>query len=251
MNWFEVMGIASTSALFLPVIVTFALRLAWYKSFPALLIYYILVFAYNLISLDFIGANKQFIYYFGVANNLMDAPLMLAFMTYFSKTASFRNKMKLLIPVFVLFELIVIMINGFNVDSAIIVLGPGLLTVLGFATLFFFHQAKIAIARQKAVGKTCMVAALIFAYCGYFFIYVVYYLLKTPDKFNTLIIYFLINIFSCLIISTGIVLERKRVRQIAELQTARKELRVVYGRAEIATAASKKKQPQWKDGNPI
>jgi hypothetical protein len=247
MNWFDVMGLASTGALFLPIIVTLALRLAWYKSFPALLIYYIMSFGYNLISLDYFGANKHFLYYFGVANNFMDAPLMLSFMTYFSKTASFRNKMKLLIPAFILFELIVILINGFNIDSAIIALGPGLLTVLFFATFFFFHQAKIAIARQKAVGKTCMVAALIFAYCGYFFIYVVYYLLKTPDKFNTLVIYFLVNIFSSVLISTGIMLERKRVRQLAELQTARNELKVVYGRAEIATAASKKKQPQWKD----
>src|SRR5438477_13086900 len=103
MNWFDMMGLASTGALFLPIIVTLALRLAWYKSFPALLIYYIMSFGYNLISLDYFGVNKQFLYYFGVANNFMDAPLMLSFMTYFSKTASFRNKMKLLIPAFVLF----------------------------------------------------------------------------------------------------------------------------------------------------
>ena len=246
MNWFEVTGILSTSALFLPVITTLALRLAWYKSFPALLVYYVLVFGFNFISLDYFKADKEFVYYFGVANNFLDAPLMLGFMTYFSKTAAFRKKMKLLIPVFVLFEIVVVIVNGFNLDSAIIVLGPGLLIVLCFSVLFFVHLAKIAITRLKAVGKACMVAALIFAYCGYSFIYVVYYLFDTSDKVNTFIVYFLVNIFSCLLLTIGIALERRRVRQLMELQTARNELKVVYGRTEITTAASKK-QPQWKN----
>ena len=51
MTWLEVMGLISTIALFVPIIIIFALRLAWYKSFPALLAYYIIVFGYNLLSL--------------------------------------------------------------------------------------------------------------------------------------------------------------------------------------------------------
>ncbi|HYV53645.1 MAG TPA: hypothetical protein VE933_03555, partial [Chitinophagaceae bacterium] len=160
MKWFELAGIVSTSALFLPVISTLALRLAWYKSFPALLAYYILMFGFNFLSFDYFQANKSFLYYYGVTNNFLDAPLMLTFMTYFSKTAAFRRKMKMVIPAILLFEITVIIINGFNLESAIIVLGPGLLTVLFFSVSFFFHLAKIAITRMKAVGKACMVAAL-------------------------------------------------------------------------------------------
>ena len=149
MNWFELTGILSTSALFLPVITTLALRLAWYKSFPALLAYYILVFGFNFISLDYLKADKEFIYYYEVANNFLNAPLMLTFMTYFSKTAAFRKKMKWLIPAIILLEVIVVIINGFNLDSAIIVLGPGLVMVFFFFFLFFIHIAKISIIRQK------------------------------------------------------------------------------------------------------
>jgi len=246
MTWFEVTGIISTSALFLPVITTLALRLAWYKSFPALLAYYILVFGFNFLSLNYFKPDQNFVYYYGVTINFLDAPLMLTFMTYFSKTAAFRKKMKLFIPALLVFEIVVIIINGFNLDSAIIVMGPGLLTVFGFSVVFFFHLAKIAITRQKAVGKTCMVAAMIFAYGGYCFIYMIYYILDLPDKYSTFILYFLVNIVSCLLLTIGIALERRRVRHLIELQTARKELKIVYGREEITTATSKK-QPQWKN----
>ena len=184
--------------------------------------------------------------YYGVLNNLLDAPLMLVFMTYFSKTASFRKKMKMIVPVFILFEIIVIAIYGFNIKAAIIVLAPGLLLVLGFSLLFFIHQAKITIVHQKAAGKALIVASLLFAYGGYCFIYVVFYLLKTPYKADTYLVYYLITIFSSLLISAGIILERKRVRHLTELQTARKELKVIYGRSETNTAASEK-QPQWKN----
>jgi hypothetical protein len=244
MTWFEVMGIISTSALFLPIIIIFALRLAWYKSFPALLVYYIIVSSQNFLALGFIKANPGFVNNYGVLNNFLDAPLMLSFMTYFSKTASFRKKMKLFIPIFVFFEIVVIAINGFNIHSAIIVMGPGLLLVLCLSLFFFIHQAKITIVHQKAPGKAFIAAALLFAYGGYSFIYVVYYLLKTPYKTDTFIVYYLISIVSSLLIIAGIILERKRVSQLAELQTARKELKIVYGRTETNTAASGK-QPQF------
>jgi hypothetical protein len=246
MTWFDVVGLISTSALLVPIVIIFALRLAWYKSFPALLTYYIIVFAFNLISLEFINADKSFVYYYGVTNNFLDAPLMLSFMTYFSKTAAFRKKMKLMIPAFLLLEIIVIAIYGFTIQAATIVMAPGLLLVLGFSLLFFIHQAKLTIVHQKAAGKAFMVAALLFAYGGYSFIYVVYYLLKTPYKTDTFLVYFLVNIFSSLMISVGIIYERKRVRQLSELQTARKELRVIYGGSDTETAVSQK-QPLWKN----
>jgi small-conductance mechanosensitive channel len=248
MNWFNVMGIISTFSLFVPVLVIVAFRLTWYKSFPALLVYYTMTFCFNLLSLDFIKADKQFLYYFGVASNFLDAPLMLSFMTYFSKTGAFRKKMKMVIPAFVLFEIIVIAINHFRftIQDAIIVLGPGLLLVIGLSLLFFIHQAKITIIHQKAAGKALVISSILFAYGGYSFIYVVYYLLKTPYKTDTFLVYYLVSIFSSLLLSAGIIFERKRVRELKELQTARKELKVVYGRAEKIETTPSKKEPRYK-----
>lgn len=238
MTWFNIVGLISTISLFLPIIIILTLRLAWYKSFPALLIYYFLVSTYNLFSSDLIKADKSFLYYYGIINNLLDAPLMLSFMTYFSTTASFRKKMKLVIPAFVLFELIVITINGFNLTSAVIAIGPGLLLVLIFSTLFFIHQAKITVIHQKAAGKALIAAALLFAYGGYSFIYVVYYLIKTPYKADAHIVYFLITTISSLLLAAGVYFERRRVRQLTELKITREELKMIYGASGTNTAAS-------------
>lgn len=229
MTWYNVVGLISVITLFLPIIVILAFRLAWYKSFPALLIYYIIVFGYNVLTLEFVHMDNSFTRYFGVINNLLDAPLMLSFMTYFSKTALFRKRMMVVVPLFVLFEIIVIAIYGLNIHAAIIIMGPGLLMVLVLSLLFFIHQAKITIIHQKAVGKAFIVTSLLFAYGGYSFIYIVYYLLKTPYKTDTYIVYYLITIFSSLLLTTGVYLERKRVRQLTEVQTTRKELKIIYG----------------------
>ena len=246
MNWFNAVGMISTFSLFLPVLFMVVCRLTWYKSFPALLVYYTITFSFNLLSLDYIKADKIFIYYEGLATNFLDAPLMLTFMTYFSKTAIFRKKMKMIIPFFLLFEIIVIAVYGFNIKAAIIVLGPGLLLVLGFAMFFFIHQAKITIVHQKAAGKALIAASLLFAYGGYLFIYIVYYLLKTPYKTDTFLVYYLVSIFSSVLIGVGIIYERKRVRELMELQTARKELKVIYGRAEEKEMALSKKEPRFR-----
>jgi hypothetical protein len=231
MTWLNVVGLISAIALFLPISIILILRLSWYKSFPALLVYYFLVSCYNIFSMDFVGANKDFIYYFGVINNLLDAPLMLTFMTYFSKTALFRKRMKIIVFVLIVFELVLIAINGFNIGTAIIALAPGLLLVLSFALLFFIHQAKITVVYQKAVGKALIAASLLFAYGGYGFVYVVYYLLKSPYKADTLFVYYLINTFSAFLITAGVFFERKRVKQLTELRVAREELKIVYGRS--------------------
>lgn len=231
MTLFNMVGLISAIALFLPIIIILTLRLGWYKSFPALLVYYFLVSGQTFLSLDFIKVDKSFLYYYGVLNNFLDAPLMLTFMTYFSKTATFRKKMKILIPVLVLFELAVIAILGFNIKAAIIALGPGLLLVFTFSLFFFIHQAKITVVNQKAAGKAFIAASLLFAYSGYSFIYVVYYLLKTPYKSDTQIVYFLVTTFSSLLIAAGLFFERKRVKHLTELKIAREELKVVYGRS--------------------
>jgi hypothetical protein len=229
MTWFEIVGLVSAIALLLPIITILILRLAWYKSFPALLIYYILVAGHTFLTLGLIKTDKTFIYYWGVTNNFLDAPLMLAFMTYFSKTAMFRKKMKLFIPVFIFFELIVIAVFGYNIDAAIIVMAPGLSLVLIFSVLFFIHQARITVVYQKAAGKALITTALLFAYGGYAFVYVVYYLVRTPYKADTFVIYFLVTIISSFLLTTGIFFERKRVKQLTELKITREELKLLYG----------------------
>jgi hypothetical protein len=231
MNWYDVVGLISSIALFVPIIIILLLRLAWYKSFPALLIYYLLVSCQTFLALNFMNASKSFIQMYGITNNFLDAPLMLTFMTYFSKTASSRKKMKIVIGVLIVFEAVTIAIYGYSKQAVPIVLGPGVLSVFIFSALFFFHQAKITIVYQKAAGKALMTASLLFAYSGYLFIYIVYYLLKTPHKADAFLIYYCVTTFSSLIFSAGLFYERKRVKHLTELKIVRQELKIIYGQS--------------------
>ncbi len=228
MNWNFTMGLISTIALFLPIALIIILRLSTYRSFPYLLAYYVFVFVYNLFTEGYINSGGDVIYYWGLTNNLLDAPLMLSFLTYFSTSASFTLKMRVLTLLFLVFDAIVVIWGGFNVSILTIVLAPGLVAILAFCFFFFVRQIKIAIVYQKATGKALMVSSLLFAYGCYSIIYLIYYVFKTKDVANTFLIYFFVTTVSSLLMCVGLLLEKKRVRKLVELKVVRKELSSIY-----------------------
>lgn len=91
MTAYSVMGFISSVALFLPVCFILILRLGSYRSFPALLAYFLMVFVYNLFTEGYITVDHDFKRYWGLSNNLLDAPLMLFFLTYFSPSPLLRD----------------------------------------------------------------------------------------------------------------------------------------------------------------
>src|SRR5437868_4325793 len=125
MNWSSTLGLISSVALFLPVLFILLFKLGGYKTFPALLIYYISVFIYNLLSLKYINAGEDITRYWGITNNLLDAPLMLTFLSYFSTSAVVTKRMKLLIRVFMAFEVAILCWKGITVAAITIIMGPG------------------------------------------------------------------------------------------------------------------------------
>lgn len=238
MTLFNLMGLISTVALSLPIVVLLTTKLAWYRSFPALFFYYLFVLSYNLVLLGYFKIDGNFRYYHGVVNNLLDTPLMLSFLLYFSKTLAFRKKLLIAILGFVVFEIIIITMYGFNAKATTIILAPGLIITLVISLLFFMHQVKIAVVYHKATGKAIMVASLLFAYVGYCFVYSVFYLIQPAFKDDAHLVFFLITIFSSIALSAGIFLERKRVHQLLELQTTREELKAIYGEQQVKKRAN-------------
>jgi len=238
MTLFNLMGLVSTLALALPIIILITAKLTRYKSFPALFFYYLILLSYNLILLGYIKVDGNLKYYHGVVNNLLDTPLILLFLLYFSKTQIFRKKLLIAILSFIVFEMIIVAIYGFTAKATTIILAPGLVITLVISLLFFIHQVKIAVVYHKAAGKAIMVASLLFAYVGYCFVYSVFYLIQPAFKDDAHLVFFLITIFSSIAMSTGIYLERKRVQQLIELQTTREELKAIYGEKEIKKRAN-------------
>ena len=238
MTLFNLMGFISTVALTIPIIILLTTKLTWYKSFPALFFYYFFVLCYNLVLLGYIKIDGHSRYSLGILNNLLDTPLILSFLLYFSKTKGFRKKLQITIFSFIVFEIIIVAIFGYNVTATTIILAPGLTMTLAISLLCFLHQVKIAVEYHKAFGKAVMAASLLFAYVGYSFVYSVFYLIKPVYKDDAHLVFFLITIFSSVAMSTGIYLERKRVQELLELQTTREELKKIYGEEETKKMAN-------------
>jgi hypothetical protein len=229
MTLFALMGLLTTIALITPVFSILINKLSLYKSFPILLFYYSILVIYNFLNLGYITVSKDLLYYLGNTCNLLDTPLMLLFMSYFSQTASFRKKLYILTVGFGAFETLIVAIYGLSTKAATIVLAPGFLLVIGLSLVFFIHQVKIAVVHHKAIGKAIMSTSILFAYVGYAFVYTVYYIIQSPQTADTYLIYFLITIASSVSMSTGVFFERHRVKKLDELKTTRKELKDLYG----------------------
>ena len=228
MSWNSTLGFIALISLALPIILMIGFRLASYRTFPALLISILFAFVYNLLNLGYVQVSKDVITNLNFWNNMLDAPLMLLFLTYLSFSPLFAKKLRIGILAYLIFEISVIAIVGYNNQAMTIILGPGLAAVFLLCFAFFIRHTKITIMHKKASGRAIISAALLFAYGCYFLIYLMYYVLRTPHVADTYLVYFLSVIFSSLLLSAGILIERRRVRKLNELMITRKELSTIY-----------------------
>jgi hypothetical protein len=238
MNWNSIMGLVSSFALAGPILLIFILGLSRYRSFPVLLLYYISVLVYNLITEDYIPVSETVEYNWGLINNLADAPMLILFLTYFSPTKVFNQRLKFVAASFVLYEAVVLTVVGFNFDAITIIIGPGLLIVCGLCLFFFIRHTKQAIEKRKATGKALIVTALLFGYGCYFIIYLLYYVFKAQNNANgepneqyvndTFLVFFIATSLSAFLMCIGLLVEQKRIRKLKELMVTRKELSSLY-----------------------
>ena len=229
MNWKEMMGLVSTVTILLPIFIIAFFRLHRFKCFLALGVYYVLAFCSNLITEGYINVAPEFKRIFGITNNMLDAPLMLIFLAYFSTSAFLSKRIRYSVLIFLAFELVISVIYGYNKNAITIILAPGLALILCISVWFFLRQIKITILHQKATGKVLMISSLLFAYGCYAIIYVMYYLIETKDVSDVFVMYFIAGTLSALILSAGMIIENKRLRKLEELKIARKELNSIYG----------------------
>jgi hypothetical protein len=222
------MGSISAFALFLPILLILAFRLGAYRSFPFLLFYYTMVFINCLMTEGYLHVNADIVHYWGISINLLDAPLMLLFLFYFSGSMEFSRRLKILLVAYFTFELSVVLLVGFNAEAITIVLGPGILIVFALCLFFFIRQSKIVVTNRKALGKTLIAASLVFAYGCYGILYVLFYIIKTSLVADAFLVYFFVVTLSSLFLCTGIFFERKRILKLFELKKARKELLDIY-----------------------
>ncbi|HLF45208.1 MAG TPA: hypothetical protein VI548_02210 [Chitinophagaceae bacterium] len=224
MNWNSTVGFLSTLALFSPVIIILAFKLIRYKNYIALFIYCLLAFSYNLMTEGLIVLPKNFVRSFSILVNLLDIPLMLLFIMLFSTSKTQTNRMKMLLLIFICFEIVVVSVKGLIIPTVTIVMGPGLALIFGYSLYFFVQTIKKSFLHVKVVGKAIMASAICFAYGCFIFIYLMHYVYALEDVSNIFLIYFIVTIIYCTLLSVGLVIESKRMRKLEELRVTRKEL---------------------------
>lgn len=237
MNLSSLLERTAAFALSLPILLLLLTRLAWYRGFIALFIYYIINFGYSLLAIGYIHLSNDFVRTCGIISNLVDAPLMLLFLTYFCRTSSFKRNIFWVVGGFLVYEAIILAVFGFNVDASTIIATPGLGLTFTLSLIFAIHQVKITAVYNKAAGKAIIAAALFFEYVGFTYVFSVFYFMHESYQEDARLVFFIITIFSALTISWGIILERKRVKKLFEIKTAREELKALYAGEERKTIA--------------
>jgi hypothetical protein len=228
MNWQAILGITATFILFVPVILVLVYHLYKYRSFLALAIYFFVTGFYNLTQQNILPTPKSFNYYFGLTGNLLDAPLMLIFLCSFCRSQTMVNRIKYAIYGFIAYEIVMIAIWGMNVKAITAILGPDLVVILIPTFIFFLRQLKLIVTLQKGLSKTLMIFSVLFAYMLFGLVYLFYYVLDTPDKGDTITMYYITSLLSTIIMCIGLFSENKRIQKINELKNTRKELASIY-----------------------
>jgi NADH:ubiquinone oxidoreductase subunit K len=107
-------------------------------------------------------------------------------------------------------------------------MGPGLTIVLVYSFYLFAKQVKFAIEHSKNIGRTLMLASILFSYGCYAIVYFFYYVQKTPDASDAFLLYFISTSVGSVIMAIGLHLVRKRLRELQEVKNTRKELSVFF-----------------------
>jgi len=230
MNLNFAIGITSSIALFVPVVVILAYRLFTNQSFLALAINYFIVAIHLLMRQGVIKSPESVYQSLGIVDNLLDAPLMLLFLTFFSTSVAMKKRITAAMFIFIGFEAIILAIFGFSVLTVKIILGPDIAVILGISFMFFLRNVRLAVINAKSMGKAVMISSIFVSYSIFCLVYIFYYLARNTRYHNDArLIFYLVSILSALLMAVGILIEKKRIKKLDELRHTRKELAAIYG----------------------
>lgn len=228
MNWNAIPGIACIISLTLPIAVIVYNRYYKHRSLAALLVYYSIILIYLLMSQNIISVPKKITVNFGILTNYLDVPLMLTALVFFCPNKQKQNIVRLLSLSFISYEVIITCIHGFKATSIVYIMAPGFVIILGYAFYLFVKQVKFSIMHGKNYGRMIMLASILFCYSCYTLVYYFFYIQRTPEINDTMLIYYISTIVSTLVMAIGLQLMNKRMKELRSLKTTRKELAMFF-----------------------
>jgi hypothetical protein len=173
-------------------------------SFLALAFYLAQIVFLDLVSTKVIQLNDLTTFYIGTINNLLDAPLILVFLLYFSKSEKIHKLIYISIGALLIYDLIAYLSLGLTNRFLTFVIGPGLFVVTAFAFYFFVDHLKAAMYHRKEMGKAFISGGLVFTYACFLFIYLMFYVLESDHLMDIYMIYHITFIVLAVSLITGI-----------------------------------------------
>jgi len=235
MNSHSLLGIISSIGLFVPVALILVLKLFSNRSFLALATCYFIVGVQNLMRQSVFDIPRVIYQSMSLVDNILEVPLMLLFLTFFSTSALMTKRIKTCIYIFLGFEAIILLVFGFNVKAIRIILAPDIALIVAISFSFFIRYVRLSVSNTKSLGKAVMASSVFISYVLFSIVYVFYYLIKNQQyRVDAELIYYLVSILSAILMSIGILIENKRFKKLDELRHTRKELATIYGEKKVA-----------------
>jgi hypothetical protein len=228
MNWNTLLGIACVFSLTLPIVVIIYNRYYTHRCLAALLVYYSLMFLDNFLNEKLVPASATLGWVVTLTDNYTYVPLVLTALLFFWTGKQKQNKIKLLILAFLVYELVVIFICRFTIDSIIYITGPGVCILLIFSFYLFIRQVKFTIFHGKNHGRLIMLTAVVFDCSCYSLIFFFNYIQKTPYQNDVFKLYYISTMVSSILMAIGLQLMNKRMKELQALIITRKELAMVF-----------------------
>ncbi|HWI89624.1 MAG TPA: hypothetical protein VNT20_00060 [Flavisolibacter sp.] len=228
MNWDATLGVASVIAFTLPIVVIFYNRYYTHRSLAALLAYYAFILIDNLFgtiinSASVLGRVINYI------DNYTNIPLILTALLFFCASKQRQGKVRMLTLIFIAYEIVIIAVSGFTLNSIIYIMGPGVGVVLLYSFYLFVRQIKFSIYHGKNHGRVLMLISIVFDFSCYGLIYFFQYIQKTPFQNDVFRLYYISSIISSVLMAIGLHMMRVRMKELQSLKTTRKELALIFG----------------------
>jgi len=168
--------------LLLPLLAIIYKRKHWHNSFLSLLICLLLLVFTSLISSGIIAVSEETIFTVNTISALIQPPLVLLFMTYFTNQEQVKKSMRFTVTILLITGILILTRGDFQDIANPVILGLGLLLVNIFSFYFLILQIKASVTLRGETGKAFIVSGIVFAYSCYSFIFVVNYFFNSNNR---------------------------------------------------------------------
>ncbi len=190
---------------FVPLLLLFIKKLKYEKAYLFIAIYWL---ANGLMNLpEWIGQsqNKFLLKHCTLVYNLLDAPLVLLVFL-FAASPNNKKAIKYILPFFILFEIIMVVWKGYNLESSTIIIGAGTFFAITFSVIGVIEYLQKVEHTPFENTMVFVYASFLFAY-GIFIIIYFFSYLSTASKAENLdnfIIYYVSLLLSAFLSCYGL-----------------------------------------------